>query len=212
MSPGFTGVRRIPTFVYSIGLYKNYKHPEIIVFGLKSNVMGTIINHARDKIKEGFTFEPDRLYEGFLAGFPIQFIGVQKEHYPDYVGYGGWFYNNSWDFPMLQLIWPDKQSKWPWQEEFNPDWKFKQPLLDRNTDFKFYEPRNLGVYTTFHVLEGKPILYVYHDEDGDWQFHSEYEPNIEDVKLVCLEQLVKKDPSLNEIHYLSLGCSAWRET
>jgi len=41
----------LPGFVYSIGLYKNYGHPEIICFGLKTEVMASIINHARDLVK-----------------------------------------------------------------------------------------------------------------------------------------------------------------
>ena len=201
----------IPAFVYSIGLFKNFKHPEIITFGLTPNLMGSIINHAKDEIKKGVEFKSGINYEGFIEDYPIQFVEVDKEHYRDYLGYAGWFYDNSWEFPVLQLIWPDKDKKWPWEESFNENWKFKQPLLDRNIDFKFYEQRNLGVYTTQHVLEGKPILYVYHNDNGDWQFHSEFEPNIEDSKLVCLEQLVKRDPTLNGIHYLNFGQTAWRE-
>lgn len=67
-------------------------------------------------------------------------------------------------------MWPDKEHNFPWDENFNTDWKFKQPLLDRNTDFKFYERRNLGVYSTSQAQEGNPILYVYHNDDGDWNF------------------------------------------
>jgi hypothetical protein len=139
----------------------------------------------------------------------VQFIAVHKEHYPHYVGYAGWF-NQGWDFPLMQLVWPDKQHLYPWQEGFNPYWQFKQPLLDRNTDFKFYEKRNLAVFTTKHVLEGNPILFVYHDENGDWQFHSEADPQEEDLKLVALEQITKRDPSVNNIYYLPFGGKAWR--
>jgi hypothetical protein len=85
-------------------------------------------------------------------------------------------------------------------------------LLDRNTDFKFYEERNLGVYTTRQAFEGDPILYIYHNEDGDWQFHTTSEPNLDDAKLVCLEQITKLDPTINEIYHLQLGWRAWRNT
>ena len=122
-----------------------------------------------------------------------------------------WF-NQGIDFPVLQLVWPDKQNKYPQQDDFNPNWKFKQPLLDRNTDFKFYEERNCGVYTTKQVLEGAPILFVYHNEDGDWQFHSSAEPDLNDAKLVCLEEIVKLDPTINEIYYLPYGWAAWRDS
>ena len=38
----------LPAFVYSIGLFKKFEHPEIICFGLKSEVAASIINHACD--------------------------------------------------------------------------------------------------------------------------------------------------------------------
>lgn len=202
----------LPGFVYTIGLFEKFNHPEIICFGLNNDVMGAMLNHACDLIKQGEVFEIDKLYNGFLQGYQIQFIEVDEEFYADYVGYAGWYYQNSFYFPLLQIVWTDKQHKFPWEVEFNSDWKFKQPLLDRNTDFKFYEERNLGVYTTQEVLNGAPILFVYHNENGDWQFHSSFDPAIEDAKLVCLEEITKLDPAINEIYHLQYGWKAWRET
>ena len=199
-----------PAFVYSIGLYQKFGHPEIICFGLKTNVMAAIINHASSLIQEGNTLIPETPYKGFLEGYDIQFLQVEREFYQNYVGYGGWFYN-TFDFPLLQLVWPDKNHYFPWDNDFNPDWKFKQPLLDRNTDFKFYEEKNLAVFTTKQAFEGEPILYVYHNEDGDWQFHTSLEPNIDDSKVVSLESITRLDPSINEIYHLQYGWRAWRE-
>lgn len=199
----------LPAFVYSIGLFKKFRHPEIICFGLKSEVSAAIINHACDLIKSGETFQSNKLYKGFLEGYNIQFLEVAKENYQNYVGYAGWFYN-SFDFPLLQLVWPDKQHNFPWDGGFNPDWKFKQPLLDRNTDFKFYEERNLGVFTTKQAFNGDTILYVYHNNDGDWQFHTTSEPDLKDSMLVSLEEITKLDPSVNELFNLQYGWRAWR--
>lgn len=202
----------LPAFAYSIGLYKNYGHPEIICFGLPKDLMGIIINHAHDLIKESATFVTEKLYSGFLKDFDIQFLQVNQSFYPDYLGYGGWFHNNTWDFPVLQLVWCDKQQYFPWEDNFNPDWKYIQPLLDRDTDFKFYEPKNLGVYTTQDVQDGEPILYVYHNTDGDWQFHSSDNPDIEMAKLVSLQALTNLDPTINNIYFLQYGWKAWRNT
>jgi hypothetical protein len=201
----------LPGFAYTIGLYQKFKHPEIICFGLNNDVMGAMLNHACELIKQGISFEPNKQYEGFLKDYKIQFLKVEKDFYADYVGYAGWFYDYSFDFPLLQIVWTDKHHKFPWEEDFKPEWKFKQPLLDRNSDFKFYEERNLGVYTTKQAFEGDPILFVYHDEDGDWQFHTSSSPNSEDAMLVCLEEITKLDPSINEIFHLQYGWRAWRE-
>jgi hypothetical protein len=148
------GDNYLPDFVYSIGLYKKYNYPEIICFGLKTEVMARIVNHACDLIKKGEVFSTAKLYSGFLEGYQIKFLKVDEEYYKNYVGYAGWFYDMSFDFPLLQLVWPDKQHNFPWDKDFNIDWKFKQPLLDRDTDFKFYEERNAGVYTTNQAFDG----------------------------------------------------------
>jgi hypothetical protein len=173
--------------------------------------MAAILNHARDLIKNGEILAPNKLYSGFLEGYKIQFLEVDKDYYPNYVGYAGWFYDMTFDFPLLQLVWPDKQHNFPWDKGFNPDWIFKQPLLDRNLDFKFYEERNLGVYTTKQALNGDPILHIYHNEDGDWQFHTSLEPNLDDAMLVCLEEITKLDPTINELYHLQFGWRAWRD-
>ena len=202
----------LPGFAYTIGLKKTYNHPEIIIFGLNNEMMHEILNGLGADIKSGKIFEPNKDYDNIISNYPIRLIEIKKEHYQDYFGYGGWFYDNKFDFPAYQLVWTDKDRKYPWEKEFNENWKFKQPILDRNTDFKFYEDRNLGVFTTQETLDGKPILWVYHNDDGDWQFHSEENPNLDNAKLVSLENIVKLDPTLNEIYYLNFGQSATRET
>lgn len=201
----------LPSFVYSIGLLQKFGHPEIICFGLKIDVMGSILNHACDLVRQEQKLETHKPYGGFIQGYDVQFIPVAKEYYGNYLGYAGWFYK-TFDFPVLQLVWPDKQSNYPWDGDFNPDWKFRQPLLDRNTDFKFYEERRLGVYTTKQALEGDPILYVYHNKDGDWQFHTSREPDLNDAKLICLEEITKLDPTINDIYHLQYGWYAWRDS
>jgi hypothetical protein len=118
----------LPGFVYSIGLYKKYQHPEIICFGLKTEVSAGIINHACDLIKKGEIFTTGQLYSEFLEGYEIQFIEIDKEYYKNYVGYANWFYDKSSEFPLLQIVWPDKKHIFPWDKDFNPVWN-KSPSL-----------------------------------------------------------------------------------
>ena len=201
----------LPAFAYTIGLYENYGRPEIIVFGLKTELMGILLNHAQDLLRDNGVLLPNILYEGFIDGYPIQFLEVKDEHFPDYFGYGGW-YRGNFDYPALQLVWPDKESKWPWEEGFDERWTRKQKLLDRDTGFKFYEAKDLAVFTTKQFLEGEPILFVYHNEDGDWQFHCSESPDLGEAAIVCLEQVLRRDPSLNSIYYLGYGKRAARKS
>ncbi|MBE9585066.1 DUF4262 domain-containing protein [Mucilaginibacter sp. JRF] len=202
----------LPGFAYSIGLYKNFGHPEIICFGLKLETMHELINEACDIISKGKRLESGGLYDEFLDNYKVTFIDVAKEHHDDYLGIAINYYGADVDFPAVQLVWPDKQHNFPWDDDFNKDWVFTQPLLDRNTDFKFYEARNTTAFTTKQVLDGEPVLYVYHNLDGDWQFHSNDDPNTDDGRIVSLEEIVKSDPSINNIYHLQYGWSAWRSS
>ena len=110
----------------------------------------------------------------------------------------------------MQIVWPDKQALFPWQEGFNSAWKAGQPLLDRNLDFKFREERNVAVFTTRQVLEGLPILRVIHETDGDWQFLCDTTYELDNLKVVALEELTKRDPTINELFQLNYGWQARR--
>lgn len=202
----------MPAFVYSIGLYQRFRHPEIVCFGLSTELMAGLINDACYLIKNGMELRPQNRYSEFIEGNDVQFLSVDKEYYKDYLGYARWFYNKSLDFPAIQLVWPDKQQNFPWDAKFNQQWKYKQPLLDRNTDFKFHEDRKLRVFTTKSALEGGTVLYVYHNEDGDWQFHTSLDPQSEDARIVTFENIIQTDPTLNEIFHLQFGWWAWRES
>ena len=180
----------LPGFVYSIGLYEKFGHPEIICFGLSSNLMGTLINDVCAWVKKGNNIETYIPYPDFLEDSDVQFLPVHKEFYSDYLGYGIRYYDISVDFPAIQMVWTDTENNFPWDEKFDPDFKFRQPLLDRNTDFKFYEEKNLSVFTTEQALAGESVLYVYHDIDGDWQFHTNDDPDLDDAKIVCLKDIV----------------------
>ncbi len=199
-----------PPFAYTIGLWETYKHPELIMFASKTEVLGVILNGIRDEIAHGKTYLANEKYLGLIEGFEVLMLPVQKENYQDYWGYAGWYYGYTWDFPVLQVLFPDKSNRWPWDEQFDPAWKYIQPLLDRNALFKFYEAPNLGVMTTHHSLAGKPVLHVTHDKDGGWQFHTEEYPDIKDGKLVSLKHIIDLDPTLNEIFYLNYGECAER--
>lgn len=199
----------LPGFAYTIGFQKSYNHPEIICFGLRVETLGAVLNIVKTEIKRGKVFKAGDMYPDILEGYNVTFLAIDKRNYPDYLGYAGWFYEG-WNFDAIQMIWPDKEGFFPWDVDFNSNFRHRQPLLDRNADFKFLEEPNLGVYTTRQVLEGAPVLFVSHEEDGSWQFHAGGQPVVTDGRVVCLEELVKKDDSLNAVFQLRLGKTAWR--
>ncbi len=55
------------------------------------------------------------------------------------------------------------------------------------------------------VLEGLPILRVFHDSNGDWEFLCGTTTDLSDVKVILLEEITKIDSSVNELHELNYG-------
>ncbi|MGL1886199.1 MAG: DUF4262 domain-containing protein [Reichenbachiella sp.] len=201
----------LPSFAYSIGLWQNYQHPEIIMFGLNTNSLHQIINDVADLVKEGQQIETGKNYPEILVSGRTEFLNVDNRNLSNYFGTAIDFYNSK-NFNALQVIWPDRNNKLPWENEFEDEFRYKQPLLDRNATFKFREEKNMAAFTTRQWLDlNRPILRVIHDLEGDWQFLTG-DQLPEDIKIVALEQLVLRDESLNEVFDLDYGEEAERET
>jgi hypothetical protein len=201
----------LPSFAYSIGLWKKFGHPELISFGLTTETLHAIINLAADIVKSGQTIQTGKTYTDFFETGKSEFVTVDKRNLRDYFGCAIDFYNTL-DFPALQLVWTDRKDKFPWDMGFEEEFIYKQPLLDRNVDFKFREPKNVAAFTTRQWLElQKPILRVVHENDGDWQFLTG-DQMPEDTKIVALEQLVLRDKTLNDVFDLDYGEAADRDS
>ncbi len=198
-----------PSFGYTVGLYKTYNHPEIILFGSTGHAVQAVMNNNGNLLKSGKQMALNKVYYDFFENVPAQFILVDKRNLKSYFGYDIWYYKNL-DFPALQLVWADRNNKFPWDADYDKEFLYRQPLLDRNADFKFRELKNLRVFTTKQYLElGKPILKVVHDKEGDWQFLTGDQMS-EDIKIVGLEEMIKKDITLNDVFDLDYGESAER--
>jgi hypothetical protein len=80
-------------------------------------------------------------------------------------------------------------------------------------DWPFSDPPNVTTITTRQVLdEGYPILVVTHDEDdGGWQVLCGTTNDPKDGRVVGLDCMYERDPSIGELADLPLGWKAWRE-
>lgn len=205
-----TSTNYSPSFAYSIGLTKTYNHPEIICFGFSNRLGHEILNDVAEIIKNGEIIKSGLIYTEIFKDSRATFLKVDKRNIRDYFGAGLNYYDDE-EFNALQLIWTDRNDKFPWEDNFEEEFLFKQPLLDRNAEFKFNEEKNLATFTTRQWLEDfKPILRVVHDEDGDWQFLTG-DQMPKDIKIVALEELIKRDETLNEIFDLEYNEEADRD-
>lgn len=199
----------LPSFAYSIGLWQNYTHPEVICFGLSLETLHATLNAVAGLVKSGGAMEVNQRYSDFFEQADALFLTVDERNIRDYFGTAMDYYGAK-DFPALQLVWPDQNGKFPWEAECDQRLTHLQPLLDRNAEFKFREEKNLATFTTRQWLEHKkPITHVIHDADGNWLFLTG-DQIASDMRMVTLEQLVVSDKTLNDVFDLEYGEEATR--
>lgn len=107
---------------YTVGLWNSFWHPEIICVGQPALVARLVLNLQAEQIAEGM---PPVLNEPVAIGgsspepgesasqvlFRPCGDGAKRLHMPKAV----WFHGNG-EFSAIQMIWPDHQQRWPWEE------------------------------------------------------------------------------------------------
>lgn len=79
--------------------------------------------------------------------------------------------------------------------------------------YKFKESKNHTVFTCLHIVsQNKPILYIKHDDEGDWQFLCGENHTTQDARIIALQEIVDIDPSVNKVSNLKCGKIAVRES
>lgn len=117
-----------PGFCYSVGLFKTFKHPEILIIGLKLDLAHTLINNIGEDIRTGKNFLSGQFYKDILDGYECLMLDVNKDYYDQYFGYAKWYYKNN-DFPVLQCIYPTVKGVFPWDKFWPNEIKNLQPVL-----------------------------------------------------------------------------------
>lgn len=222
-----------PGWCYTVGLTDVLGCPELIVIGLKPDVAHSLLNECAGRLQQGLRLRDGQRAEGLISNVECEFRAIEKRWIRQTMGYAVW-YNRGDEFAVLQCVYPDLNNRFPWDEEaFDASWRNRQPLLFQHLlnptveidfwaandptssihNWKFTVPPHTGVFTTRRVMSGQdPVSRVFHDiEDGAWQFHGPEESDPNDLTYVCLHHIIDKDATINELHDLPLGWSAWRE-
>lgn len=118
-----------PPFAYTVGLHRSFGHPELIILGLDHSVMGRLLNICGDRIKAGETLPVDMPILGIIGQYAVKLRPVRRRaSYKEHLGYAIWFYDGH-EFPVLQLVWPDKNGRFPGEKGAAESLRKVQPLL-----------------------------------------------------------------------------------
>lgn len=120
-----------PEYAFTIGHFQKQSHPELILIGLPAQTAHELLNIAAIKIagaKE--KIEPYREYTDFTEGLSVVFVPVGIEHYEEYFGYANWYYSSMPNpYPAMQMVWPDREGRFPWEPGYDNCFLKLQPLL-----------------------------------------------------------------------------------
>ena len=120
-----------PGFIYTIGLWHSFHHAEILLVTPSGDPreLAGVVTRIGKQVASGQSFEEGKSYPGLFGDVPGSFRRVQLCWYPFYLGVALAFYD--WkSVPCLQLYWPDKQGRFPWEDEFQDSLRLAQPRLD----------------------------------------------------------------------------------
>jgi Domain of unknown function (DUF4262) len=117
-----------PGFSYTTGFWLTTGFPEIIVFSLKTETAHSILWDLFREVHSGKIPAIGRAVSDIFGNTNAALIPCAKKHYRDYLGWSRWFYAGD-EFDCLQLVWPDKAGIFPWQPNFDEDFRNAQPDL-----------------------------------------------------------------------------------
>ncbi len=118
-------------------------------------------------------------------------------------------------FVLLHSIGCDRAAQPPQKNETPPITEAKPKDVESTMvkdQWPFDDAENTAVITLTRIMNGsQPILYVVHDEDGDWQFLDGGDVSEEDAATVSLKNIANHDPSVKLLADLPAGWAAERD-
>jgi Domain of unknown function (DUF4262) len=115
-----------PPWSYTIGLYETWNHPELIVVGRSRATSHAMLKTLADDIE--LNCPPHPSDTNLLIGMKCHYIEVNPRYYCDYVGFALWYYRKR-RFPLHQIVWPNSDGLYPWDENASKAFKEWQPVL-----------------------------------------------------------------------------------
>jgi hypothetical protein len=101
-----------PGFVYTIGFYRTWGHPELICVGLPLDVAHQALRACAAHVKAGGQLADADEFWGAFDNARCSFRTMVKQHYREYLGYARWYYGGD-AFPAIQVLWPDSKGRLP---------------------------------------------------------------------------------------------------
>jgi hypothetical protein len=125
-----------PPFAYTIGLEASYGWPELLCCGLAPETNAALIRNAIDELRGGAgPPAPGLALREVAEGVECRLSPVAPIHHEEHLGFAMWFAAYRGKDPRsiecLQLLWPDRNGRFPDEDGCSEGVKVLQPVLAR---------------------------------------------------------------------------------
>jgi len=112
-------------FTYTVGM-SEHNLPDMIVLGMQQQQAHGVLNAAYEAIQRGVRLEPDTYAAEVLKGLRVGVLEVLEPlgAYPLSM-----CQHLFGQVEALQIVWPDARDRFPWHDDFDPEYRDRQPLL-----------------------------------------------------------------------------------
>lgn len=215
--------REVPGWAYSVGLWHTMRSPEVCMFGLRGRDMHTWVNAVGQQVRAGQVLRQDEERFGVLDGFPVVVRPVDPTWQDEMLTLAGDFYRTA--VPAVQLVWPDRDGRFPWDPGAGERCRVNQPSLwlprDDHPPGQWTRLADLAespfpdadgdelVVGSAGVIRGEsPIVGIVHTSAGRWEFR---DSRAGETGWVHLRHLVTGHPHIRDFADLPRGHAAWQE-
>ena len=156
-------------FTYSVGLYKRFGLPEIIIVGLRGDVAHSILNELAARARSGYRYKAGDRVAGLIEGFDMEFRPVSEAQTVAHFGWAIWFYDFK-PFPVLQLVFPTTEGIWPWEPNASDYVRKTQQLLETAPVPTWAERADDWKQMRFMPSDGRAeVLWVQPEAEGTYR-------------------------------------------
>lgn len=113
-------------FVYTAGLYRTFKHPEIFVMGYQIQDAANLIGMVYERIKSGDRFSEAMVIDDLWRESLFAIRPMLQSSTDEHSGRGQMLVGS---FPAVQLFFTDENDLFPWEEGCDPRCKRLQTCL-----------------------------------------------------------------------------------
>lgn len=204
-------VRGLSGFTYTVGLWHTFRRPELVMIGLDGEDMRLWLNTCAQLGKDEGWPAVDEPFRGVLPGHHLLLREMHSDWYdPLFTGTTLNRFYRGVRVPVLQLVWPDSDGRWPWDEHAD-SWLASQaqtwlPVASHprgawrlvgefEPDFPFRASPVSQALTTQAVVAGRQpatVLFV----EGVYDVLDERGYDADDLCLAHFGELVQRHPTL----------------